>query len=407
MTQPAPGTSPLAALAMAPADPIISASEAYRADTNANKVNLSIGIYCDDSGKVPILDCIKQAEQNFVAAAKPKSYLPMEGLGAFNRAAQHLLFGAGHGAVREGRVVTAQTLGGTGGLKVGADFMRNLDPRAEVWISDPSWENHRALFEGAGFKVQSYPYYDAATRGIRLDAMLATLRALPRGTIVVLHACCHNPTGLDPTPAQWQAIREVVKEAGLIPFLDIAYQGFAEGLDADAAEVRRFADECPCVLVASSFSKSLSLYSERIGALSIVTGSAEEAKRALSQIKHVVRANYSGPPSYGGCLAANVLTDPALRKQWDTELEQMRERIKTMRRQLIEKIRVLRADFDLNYVVKQRGMFSYSGLTREQVGRLRDEYSIYALDSGRVCVAALNSRNIDYVAQAIASVLVT
>ena len=398
-------SSPLAALDMAPADPIISASEAFVADTNANKVNLSIGIYCNDSGKVPILDCIKHAEQKFVAAGKPKSYLPMEGLGSFNRAAQHMLFGSGHRAVREQRVVTAQTLGGSGGLKVGADFLRNLDPRAEVWISDPSWENHRALFEGAGFKVNSYPYYDAATHGIRLDAMLETLRGLPQGSIVVLHACCHNPTGVDPTPAQWQQIREVVKQAELVPFLDIAYQGFAEGLDADAAEVRTFADECPFTLVASSFSKSLSLYSERVGALSIVTASADEAARALSHVKRVVRANYSGPPSYGGCLAANVLTDPELRRQWDTELAQMRDRVRTMRRQLIGKIRVLRADFDLSYVIEQRGMFSYSGLTREQVARLRDEYSIYALDSGRVCVAALNSRNIDYVAKAIASVL--
>ncbi len=400
-------SSPLAALDMAPADPIISASEAFVADTNANKVNLSIGIYCNDSGKVPILDCIKHAEQKFVAAGKPKSYLPMEGLGSFNRAAQHMLFGSEHRAVREQRVVTAQTLGGSGGLKVGADFLRNLDPRAEVWISDPSWENHRALFEGAGFKVNSYPYYDAATHGIRLDAMLETLRGLPQGSIVVLHACCHNPTGLDPTPAQWQQIREVVKQAELVPFLDIAYQGFAESLDADAAEVRTFADECPFTLVASSFSKSLSLYSERVGALSIVTASADEAARALSHVKRVVRANYSGPPSYGGCLAANVLTDPELRRQWDTELAQMRDRVRTMRRQLIGKIRVLRADFDLSYVIEQRGMFSYSGLTREQVARLRDEYSIYALDSGRVCVAALNSRNIDYVAKAIAGVLVS
>jgi aromatic-amino-acid transaminase len=399
-------SSPLATLEMAPIDPIISASEAFVADTNTNKVNLSIGIYCNDSGKVPILDCIKHAEQKFVAAGKPKSYLPMDGLGSFNRATQHMLFDAEHCAVRENRVVTAQTLGGTGGLRVGADFLHNLNPQAEVWVSDPSWENHRVLFEGAGFKVNAYPYYDAATHGIRIDAMLETLRQLPRGTIVVLHACCHNPTGLDPTPGQWRQICDVVKQAELIPFLDIAYQGFAEGLDADAAEVRRFADECPLVVVASSFSKSLSLYSERVGALSIVTGSADEARRALSQIKRVVRASYSGPPSYGGCLAANVLTDPALLKQWDTELHQMRDRVKLMRRQLIDKIRVLRADFDLSYVIGQRGMFSYSGLTKEQVGRLRDEYSIYALDSGRVCVAALNSRNIDYVAQAIANVLV-
>ena len=399
-------SSPLAALQTAPIDPIISVSEAFFADPNPKKVNLGIGIYCDDSGKVPVLNCIKEAEKKFVAAGKPKYYLPMDGLGAFNRAAQHLLFGAEHAAVREKRVVTAQTLGGSGGLKVGADWLRVLNPRVEVWISDPSWENHSAIFEGAGFKVNSYPYYDAASRTIRLDAMLSTLRGLPRGTIVVLHACCHNPTGLDPTPQQWQQIRETVKQAELVPFLDIAYQGFAEGLDADAAEVRRFADECPLVVVASSFSKSLSLYSERVGALSLVTASADEAARALSHVKRVVRANYSGPPSYGGGLATNVLTDPALRQQWEVELAGMRDRVKSVRRQLVEKIRALRADFDMSYVIEQRGMFSYSGLTKAQVGRLRDEHSVYALESGRICVAALNSRNVDYVAQAIADVLV-
>ena len=399
--------SPLAALGLAPIDPIISVSEAFFADSNPHKVNLGIGIYCDDSGKVPILDCIKLAEQKFVADAKPKYYLPMDGLGPFNKAAQQLLFGADHKAVREKRIATAQTLGGSGALKVGADFLHVLNPGVDVWISDPSWENHNAMFEGAGFKVHAYPYYDPATRSIMLDAMLATLQKLPPGTIVVLHACCHNPTGLDPTPAQWAQIREVVKKAELVPFLDIAYQGFAESLDADAGEVRRFADECPLVLVASSFSKSLSLYSERVGALNIVTSSTDEAKRAASHVRRVVRANYSGPPSYGGGLALNVLSDPALRKQWEVELTQMRERIKSMRRQLVEKIRAERADFDLSYVLKQRGMFSYSGLTKAQVGRLRDEYSIYALDSGRVCVAALNSHNIDYVAKAIAGVLVT
>ena len=400
-------SSPLAALQTAPIDPIISVSEAFFADPNPKKVNLGIGIYCDDSGKVPVLSCIKEAEKKFVAAGKPKYYLPMDGLGAFNRAAQHLLFGAEHAAVREKRVVTAQTLGGSGALKVGADWLRVLNPQVEVWISDPSWENHSAIFEGAGFKVNSYPYYDAASRSIRLDAMLTTLRGLPRGTIVVLHACCHNPTGLDPTPQQWQQIREAVKKAELVPFLDIAYQGFADGLDADAAEVRRFADEYPLVVVASSFSKSLSLYSERVGALSLVTGSTDEAARALSHVKRVVRANYSGPPSYGGGLATNVLTDPVLREKWEGELAAMRDRVKSVRRQLVEKIRARRADFDLNYVIEQRGMFSYSGLTPAQVRRLRDQYSIYALESGRVCVAALNSHNVDYVAEAIADVLVS
>lgn len=400
-------TSPLAALEMAPIDPIISVSEAFFADKNAHKVNLGIGIYCDDSGKVPMLECVKRAEQKFVAAGKPKYYLPMDGLGSFNRAAQHLLFSAEHAAVREQRVVTAQTLGGSGGLKVGADFLRVLNPRVEVWISDPSWENHNALFEGAGFKVNTYPYYDAAQRGINLDAMLAALRGLTPGSVVVLHACCHNPTGLDPTAQQWQAILDVVKDRALVPFLDLAYQGFAEGLDADADVVRRFADACPLAVVASSFSKSLSIYSERVGAVSIVTGSAEEARRVAGHVKHLIRANYSGPTSYGGCLASNVLTDAVLRKQWDAELAAMRERVKTVRRQLVEKVRAIRADLDLHYVIEQRGMFSYSGLNPAQVQRLRDKHSVYALGNGRICVAALNSHNIDHVAQAVADVMVT
>ena len=398
-------SSPLAALQTAPIDPIISVSEAFFADPNPKKVNLGIGIYCDDSGKVPVLNCIKEAEKKFVAAGKPKYYLPMDGLGAFNRAAQHLLFGAEHAAVREKRVVTAQTLGGSGALKVGADWLRVLNPQVEVWISDPSWENHSAIFEGAGFKVNSYPYYDAASRSIRLDAMLSTLRGLPRGTIVVLHACCHNPTGLDPTPQQWQQIREAVKKAELVPFLDIAYQGFAESLDADAAEVRRFADECPLAVVASSFSKSLSLYSERVGALSLVTGSTDEAARALSHVKRVVRANYSTPPTHGGQIVATVLGSPELHALWEAELAMMRNRIKLMRALLVERLHEQVPQRDFRFILAQRGMFSYSGLTKAQVLALRDDFSIYAIDTGRICVAALNARNVEVVAAAIAKVV--
>jgi aromatic-amino-acid transaminase len=317
-----------------------------------------------------------------------------------------MLFGPDHAAVRESRIVTVQALGGTGGLKVGADFLKRFNPGAEVWISDPSWENHRALFESAGFTVNTYPYYDAATNGFKYQAMLDALRKLPRNAIVILHACCHNPTGVDPTPAQWKGILEVVKQQGLVPFLDIAYQGFADDLETDAAVVRSFSAECPSVVVSSSFSKSMSLYGERIGACSIVTGSKEEAARVLSQVKRVIRTNYSNPPAHGGQLAATVLSDPELRALWDRELGEMRDRIKLMRKQLVEKIRAQRADFDLGFVVEQRGMFSYSSLNKDQVARLRKEYSIYALDSGRVCVAALNSKNIDYVAKAIATVLV-
>ncbi len=396
----------LAAVEMAPRDPILGVSDAFNADTNPKKVNLGIGVYCNDEGKVPVLDCVKRAEQTLATAGAPKAYLPMDGLAAFNKAAQQMLFGADHPAVKAGRIVTVQSLGGTGGLKVGADFLKRFNSGAEVWISDPSWENHRALFESAGFKVNTYPYYDAATNGFKYEAMLAALRQLPRNAIVILHACCHNPTGVDPTPAQWQGILEVVKQQGLVPFLDIAYQGFADDLDTDAAVVRSFAAECPTAVVSSSFSKSLSLYGERIGACSISTASSEEAARVLSQVKRVIRTNYSNPPAHGGQIAATILTNPELRTLWDQELGEMRDRIKLMRKHLVEKIRAHRADFDLSFVIEQRGMFSYSSLNKDQVARLREEYSIYALDSGRVCVAALNSKNIDYVAKAIAAVIV-
>ena len=396
----------LAGVEMAPRDPILGVTEAFVADTNPNKVNLGVGVYCDDNGKIPVLESVRRAERKLAEGSLSKNYLPIDGLQAYDRAVQGVVFGAGNEAVRQGRIVTVQALGGTGGLKVGADLLRRISPQAQVWISDPSWENHQALFEYAGFKVNAYPYYDARTHSVNFDAMTAALRKLPAGSIAVLHACCHNPTGVDLSAEQWGRVIEVVNARGLVPFLDIAYQGFAEGLDADAAAVRRFTEMCPAVFVSSSFSKSLSLYGERVGALSIVTENADEAARTLSQLKRVIRTNYSPPPTHGGQTAAMVLTTPELRTLWEQELGQMRDRIKTMRRQLVEKIRALRADFDFSFVVQQRGMFSYSGLTREQVQRLRKEFSVYAIDSGRICVAALNSRNIDYAARAIASVLV-
>ncbi|MFN7087391.1 MAG: aromatic amino acid transaminase [Burkholderiales bacterium] len=398
-------SSLLAAVEMAPKDPILGVTEAFNADTNPNKVNLGVGVYCDDSGKVPVLESVRRAEQKLAENPLPRNYLPIDGLQAYDRAVQQLLFGADSEALREGRIVTVQTLGGTGGLKVGGDFLRRIDPDAQIWISDPSWENHRAIFEYAGYQVNTYPYYDPATHGIDFPAMLDTLNKLPAGAIVLLHACCHNPTGVDLSPPQWEKVLEIVKARELVPFLDIAYQGFAEGIDADAAVVRRFTETCPVVFVSSSFSKSLSLYGERVGALSIVTENAEEAARTLSQLKRVIRTNYSNPPTHGGQTVALVLTTPELRALWEKELGQMRDRIKTMRRQLVEKIRAIRSDFDFSFVIEQRGMFSYSGLTKEQVRRLREEFSIYAIDSGRICVAALNSRNIDYVAHAIAKVL--
>ncbi|MDP2242317.1 MAG: amino acid aminotransferase [Burkholderiales bacterium] len=396
----------LATLEMAPKDPILGVTEAFNADTHPKKVNLGVGVYCDDNGKVPILESVRRAEQKMAETLMPRSYLPIDGLQTYDRAVQALLFGADSEAVRSGRIVTVQTLGGTGGLKVGGDFLRRISPDAQLFISDPSWENHRAIFEYAGHTVNTYPYYDAPTHGVNFDAMIGALGKLPAGSITVLHACCHNPTGVDLTPPQWEKVIEAVNARGLVPFLDIAYQGFAEGIDADAAVVRRFTEACPVVFVSSSFSKSLSLYGERVGALSIVTESAEEAARTLSQLKRVIRSNYSNPPTHGGQAVTMVLTTPELRAIWEKELGQMRERIKTMRRQFVDKVRAIRSDFDFSFVVDQRGMFSYTGLNKDQVRRLREEYSIYAIDSGRICVAALNSRNIDYVTSAIAKVLV-
>jgi aromatic-amino-acid transaminase len=396
----------LASVEMAPRDPILGVTEAFYADTHPDKVNLGVGVYCDDSGKIPVLDCVRRAEQKLAESPLPRNYLPIDGLAAYDRAVQELVFGAKSPALREGRVVTAQTLGGTGGLKVGADLLRRINPQAQVWISDPSWENHRALFEYAGYTVNTYPYYHAPTRGVDFAGMLGALEKMPAGAIAVLHACCHNPTGADLTAEQWEKVLKTVNSRGVVPFLDIAYQGLGEGIDADAAAVRRFTEACPVLFVSSSFSKSLSLYGERVGALSLVAESRDDASRVLSQLKRVIRTNYSNPPTHGSQAVAMVLTTPELRTLWEKELDGMRDRIKLMRRQLVDKIRAIRADFDLSFVVKQRGMFSYSGLTKAQVHRMREEFSVYAIDSGRICVAALNSRNIDHAAKAIASVLV-
>ncbi len=395
----------LASVKMAPRDPILGLTEAFNADPNPHKVNLGVGIYYNESGKVPLLDCVRRAEQQLARDPPSRSYLPIDGLPAYDSAVQALVFGAACQSMKDGRIVTVQALGGTGGLKVGADFLRRAAPDAQVWISDPSWENHRALFESAGFTVNTYAYYDAATHGIDFDGMNAALNAMPAGAIVVLHACCHNPTGVDLSAQQWRRVLDIVQSRGLIPFLDLAYQGFGDGLDADAGTVRMFADGAGPVFVASSFSKSVSLYGERVGALSVVTGSADEAARVLSQLKRTVRTNYSNPPSHGGRVVAMVLTTPVLRELWEKELQQMRQRIRQMRGQLVDKLRERGTEADFGFVANQRGMFSYSGLTRDQVLRLRSEFGVYALDTGRICVAALNAGNLDYVADAIARVI--
>ena len=390
---------------MAPKDPILGVTETYVADQNPKKVNLGVGVYTDDNGKVPLLECVREAEDVGVSSGTPKAYLPMDGLAAYDNAVKELIFSKESIPLKEKRIVTVQAIGGSGGLKIGADFLRQICPGATVWISDPSWENHRALFEGAGFPVQAYAYYDPKTHGLDFQGMLGALRKLPAGDVAILHSCCHNPTGVDLTREQWRQVLEVVKSRGIVPFLDLAYQGFAEGTDADAYAPRIFAEAMHPVFLSSSFSKSFSLYGERAGALSIVAGSADEAARALSHVKRVVRTNYSNPPAHGSAIVAKVLTSPDLRAQWEKELAAMRERIKAMRKALVDGIHKRVPGSDFSFILQQRGMFSYSGLTREQVLRLRSEYSIYTIETGRICVAALTTKNIDYVADAIAKVL--
>ncbi|MFT3968984.1 MAG: amino acid aminotransferase [Micropruina sp.] len=391
------------AVPLAPRDPILGLTEAFVADTNPKKVNLGVGVYQDGTGKLPLLECVRQAEQRLAEDPKPRGYLPIDGLPGYTKAVRELVFGADSAVVAAGRVVTVQALGGTGALKIGADFLRRFDPDAKVLISDPSWENHEALFTRAGFTVETYRYYDADARGVDFDGMLADLAAAPAGTIVVLHACCHNPTGYDLTEQQWGSVIETVTRAGLVPFLDMAYQGFSESLDADGAVVRRFAETGLPVLVSTSFSKSLGLYGERVGALSVVCADAEEAARLLSQDKIVIRTNFSNPPTHGAQLAATVLADAGLRGQWIDELAAMRDRIKAMRLRLVAGLEAAGIT-DMGFIATQVGMFSYSGLTKDQMVALRQRHGVYGTDKGRICVAALNEANIDHVCAAIADV---
>jgi aromatic-amino-acid transaminase len=392
------------AIAMAPRDPILGITEAFNADTNPAKINLGVGVYYDDNGKVPLLECVRKAEAMLMEQPAPRTYLPIEGLGAYDKAVQELVFGADSPVIQEKRAVTVQALGGTGALKIGADFLKRFSPDSQVYISDPSWENHRALFESAGFTVNTYAYYDAATKGVNFDGMLADLKAMPEGAIVLLHACCHNPTGAELNADQWGQVIQVVRDNNLIPFLDMAYQGFGDGIAEDGAVVRRFTETAGPLLISNSFSKSFSLYGERVGALSVVASTTEEAARLLSQLKRIVRTNYSNPPTHGGKVVATVLSTPELRQLWEDELATMRVRIKQMREELVRKLAEKAPNSDFAFVREQVGMFSYSGLTKDQVEKLRAE-SIYAVDTGRICVAALNSKNIDTVVDAIAKVL--
>jgi aromatic-amino-acid transaminase len=397
--------SMFSAVEMAPRDPILGINEAFAADTNPNKVNLGVGVYYNDSGKLPLLQCVQAAEKTMMDAPAARGYLPIDGIAAYDAAVKGLVFGADSEPVKSGRVATVQCIGGTGGLKVGADFLKKLNPHATVLISDPSWENHRALFNSAGFVVDSHPYYDAAKRGVNFEGMLAALNAASAGTIVLLHACCHNPTGYDITPAQWDQVVAVVKAKGLVPFLDMAYQGFGFGLKEDGAAVQKFVDAGLTFFVSTSFSKSFSLYGERVGALSVMCASKEEADRVLSQLKIVIRTNYSNPPIHGGAVVAAVLNTPSLRAMWEQELAEMRVRIKAMRQKLVDGLKAAGVKQDMSFITTQIGMFSYSGLTKDQMVRLRTEFGVYGTDTGRMCVAALNSQNIDHVCAAIAKVI--
>lgn len=390
---------------LAPRDPILGITEAFRADPRPNKANLGVGVYLGEDGRVPLLEAVREAESGLMAAATPRPYQPIEGVAEYNRAVQGLLLGEGSPLIDTGRAATFETLGGTGALKIAADFLHRLRPQARVWISRPSWENHRALFEYAGFEVKEYPYYDPATHGLDFEGMMTCLQALPAGDIVVLHLCCHNPTGVDLRDDQWQTVAAACAERGLIPILDFAYQGFAEGLDADATGLRRFIDAGLDVLVSSSFSKSFSLYGERIGALTITTANRDETERVISQVKRVIRTNYSNPPIHGGAIVQKILETPRLRQSWEHELTGMRDRIRMMREGLVERLHHLQGDRDFSFVIRQRGMFSYSGLNAAQVAHMAREHGIYAVASGRICLAAINLANIDAVAAAIADAL--
>ena len=386
-------------------DPILSLMERFKDDSRHDKVNLSIGLYYNEDGIIPQLKTVAEAEARLNAQPHGASlYLPMEGLNTYRHTIAPLLFGADHPVLQQQRVATIQTLGGSGALKVGADFLKRYFPDAGVWVSDPTWENHIAIFAGAGFEVSTYPWYDDATNGIRFNDLLATLNTLPARSIVLLHPCCHNPTGADLTPSQWDAVIEIVKARDLIPFLDIAYQGFGAGMDEDAYAIRAIASAGLPALVSNSFSKIFSLYGERVGGLSVVCDNADAAGRVLGQLKATVRRNYSSPPGFGAQVVSQVLNDPELNALWQEEVEAMRTRISAMRVALVKALQAALPAGDFSYLLTQRGMFSYTGFSADQVDVLRQEHGIYLIASGRVCVAGLNHGNIARVASAFAAV---
>lgn len=392
------------AIELAPRDPILGLNEAFNADPRTDKVNLGVGVYFNEAGKIPLMQAVARAEQARQQAQAARGYLPIEGVGTYSSAVQKLLFGEASPLLQNQQVVTVQSIGGTGALKLGADFIKTLPNSGVVAISNPSWENHRALFTTAGYQVQDYSYYDPASHGLNLSGMLADLEALPAGSVVVLHACCHNPTGVDLTTDNWKEVIALLQHKQHIPFLDIAYQGFGDGIEEDAIAVRLFAESGMNFFVSSSFSKSFSFYGERVGALSVVSDSAEEAERVMSQVKRVIRTNYSNPPTHGATIVSDVLNSPELNALWQQELGEMRVRIKSMRELMVQQLKDKGASQDFSFVTAQRGMFSYSGLNAEQVERLHAEFGIYAVSTGRICVAALNLNNMNAVTDAIVAV---
>ena len=388
-----------------PPDPILGLTEAYRRDPNPRKVNLGAGVYRDAQGKTPILACVREAERRILADETSKAYLPIDGLPGLAQVVQALVFGPSHAVIEEGRAVTVQAPGGTGALRIAGDFLARVRPETTVWVSDPTWPNHYNVFRAAGLRVEVYPYFDSATLGVDFDRLLEALYRIPSGDVVVLHGCCHNPTGADLTPDQWRNVAQCLAERSLLPLVDFAYQGFGDGLDEDATGVRILVEHCPEVLVASSFSKNFGLYCERVGALTLVAHAPQAAQIALGYLKKAIRANFSNPPAHGARIVHTVLKDVRLRRQWEEEVATMRGRIHAMRHLLAETLQEKGAPRDFSFIVHQRGMFSYTGLTPEQVDALRERFSIYMVRSGRINVAGITEDNVEYVASAIVQVL--
>ena len=389
----------------APADPILGLTEAFNKDPNPDKINLSVGVYKDGSGKTPVLATVKEAERRLLEGETTKSYLPMPGDPTYGALVQKLMLGDGHSIVAEGRGATAHCPGGTGALRVAGDYLHKLHPSSTIWLSDPTWANHPTIFKAAGMEVKAYAYRDPATNGLDFNAMLESLKQVPAGDVVLLHGCCHNPTGIDPTPQQWTQIGELLRKNGVLPLVDFAYQGLADGIDQDAAGLRALVEQVDELLISSSFSKNFGLYRERTGALTIIGSTAEQAQTVMSQLKLVIRANYSNPPAHGGGIVMTVLQDPELRAKWEVEVAEIRDRINGMRRLFVDTLKAKGVDRDFSFIIQQRGMFSFSGLTKEQVDELREKHAIYIVGSGRINVAGMTEANMGRLCDAIASVL--